>query len=136
MKGEAAAIAAGLIIPHGWHGAQLEGRTGARMIPTVGHARDALVFALRHIAEVEQRGRRVRRVFRGVDNRRAVELVRLALTGRDRRERISLLTWQIVRDLGNATPYTAPKAWWNAERWILANMRVGRRVDALRRGEV
>lgn len=62
---------AGLLIPRGWHGKAVI--AGERMIPTVGHVRDLLVFALRHVAE--------------------------------------------------------------AERWILADMRVSRRVDALRRGE-
>lgn len=106
-----------------------------RPIPTVGHVRDVLVFALRHLAEAARRDRRVRRVFRGINNDQAVELLRRVLAGRDRRERVSLLTWQIARDLGNATPYTAAKAWWNAAWWILPNARVNRRLDALRRGE-
>lgn len=107
---------------------------GRPLVPTVHHVRGLLVFALRHIAEAERR-RACAAVFAGMSNRRAVELVRRAMKGRDGRERVSLLTWQIVRALGNATPHTAPKAWWNTERWLLHDRRVAARVTALKRGE-
>jgi hypothetical protein len=123
-------VLTGLLIPHGWHGNAVI--TGERMIPTVGHVRDLLVFALRHVVEAEEKRIRTRRVFRGIDNRRAIELLRSELKGRDRRLRVSQLTWQIARDLGNATKCTSPAAWWNTKRWILADMRVNRRVAVLR----
>lgn len=104
------------------------------MVPTAGHARRALVFALRHIAEAERR-RACAAVFSGISNRRAVELVRQLLRGLPDNTRISLLTWQVVRTLGNAPPHTASKAWWNAERWQLPDTAVRVRLDALRRGD-
>ena len=113
-----------------------------QMVPTVGHVRDVLVRGLRHLAEAEQRaarwkseGSRVRRVFHGVDNRKAIEIMRQTMRGRDRKQIVSLLTWQIARSLGNATRFTEPLAWWNAERWQLPDRRVAARLAALQRGE-
>ena len=104
-------------------------------VPSVGRVRWVLVCALRNLTEAERRGVKVRRVFYGIDNRRAVAFVRRVLRGRANAERSSLLTWQVARWLANATPYTAPKAYYNATRWLVGDRAVFAQLGALVRGE-
>jgi len=84
--------------------------------PTVGHVRDVLTWALRHYATAKLRGLKVPRAFGGVDNDRAVAIIRDVLRGRPRESIVSRATFDAARKLSNITG-RADKAWYNQPRW-------------------
>lgn len=84
--------------------------------PTVGHVRDVLTWALRHYATAKRRGLKVVCAFGGVDNHRAVAIIRDVLRGRQRESIVSRATFDAARKLSNVTGL-ADKAWYNQPGW-------------------
>lgn len=87
-----------------------------RYTPTVGHVRDVLTWALRHYATAERRGLKVPRAFGGIDNHRAVAIIRAVLRGRPRQSIVSRATFDTARKLSNITGL-AERAWHNQPGW-------------------
>lgn len=90
-----------------------------RCIPTVGQVRWVLVCALRHLAEARKRKAPVKRAIEGIDNARAVEIIRRALKGHPKSREVSRFTWNAARSLANATDLVPAKAFYNTPRWVL-----------------
>lgn len=81
------------------------------LTPTIGHCRDVLVFARRHLVEAKKNGQEHEQAW--------AELVaiRKVLAGQARETPVNRKLWHRVRAVGNATGLQSPKVWWNCRRW-------------------